>query len=156
MICHSGLSMTRRMFVQSGLAASIATPLLAALQKERLEEAAEVLARATAGGQVAAAVLHVTQREAKFTRAFGKAQSEQAMFLLGSISKPICMTALMTLFEHGDSACCTRGRADQRNGHSDVRRSGGLSTAKHEELRAGAGSLYVGRDGVRANRPRSS
>jgi len=95
---HSGLSMNRRIFVQSALAASIASPLLAALRKERLEEAADVLTRATGNGQVAAAVLHVNQREASFTRTFGKAQSEQAMFLLGSISKPICMTALMTLF----------------------------------------------------------
>jgi CubicO group peptidase (beta-lactamase class C family) len=102
MIHHRRLSMNRRVFVQSGLAAAITTPLLAALQRERLEEAADVLARATAGGQVAAAVLHVTQRETTFTRTFGKAQSEQAMFLLGSISKPICMTALMTLFDRGE------------------------------------------------------
>ena len=47
-------------------------------------------------------MLHVSQREATFTRTFGKAQSEQAMFLLGSISKPICMTALMTLFDRGE------------------------------------------------------
>jgi CubicO group peptidase (beta-lactamase class C family) len=95
-------SIHRRTFVQSGLAASIATPLFAALKQERLEEAADVLTRATAGGQVAAAVLHVTQREATFTRTFGKAQSENAMFLLGSISKPINVTALMTLFDRGE------------------------------------------------------
>ena len=36
------------------------------------------------------------------TRAFGKAQNhEQAMFFLGWISKPICVTALMTLFDRG-------------------------------------------------------
>lgn len=93
--------MNRRTFIQSGLAASLGTPLLAALRQERLDEAAEVLARATAQGQVAAAVLHVTQRQTSFTRAFGKANSENAMFLLGSISKPIAMTALMTLFDKG-------------------------------------------------------
>src|SRR5262245_7362518 len=102
MIYHRQLSIDRRTFIQSGLAASIATPLFAALRQERLEEAAGVLARATAGGQVAAAVLHVTQRETTFTRTFGIAQSEQAMFLLGSISKPINMTALMTLFDRGE------------------------------------------------------
>jgi CubicO group peptidase (beta-lactamase class C family) len=90
------------MFIQTGLAASIATPVLAALRQERLEEAADALSRATAGGLVAAAVLHVNQRETTFTRTFGKARSEQAMFLLGSISKPICMTALMTLFDRGE------------------------------------------------------
>jgi len=66
-----------------------------------LDEAAGVLDRAVASGNVAAAVLHVVQRDTTFTRSFGKAQSDQAMFLLGSISKPICMTALMTLFDQG-------------------------------------------------------
>ena len=76
--------------------------MLAALRQERLDEAADVLARATAEGQVAAAVLHVVQREASFTRSFGKAQTADAMFLLGSISKPIAVTALMTLFDRGE------------------------------------------------------
>jgi len=74
----------------------------AALRQERLDEAAAVLARATTEGQVAAAVLHMRQREASFTRAFGKAQTEDAMFLLGSISKPIAVTALMTLYDRGE------------------------------------------------------
>ena len=80
----------------------LGTPVLAALRPERLDEAVDVLARATRAGQVAAAVLHVVQREASFSRSFGKAQTEQAMFLLGSISKPITVTALMTLFDRGE------------------------------------------------------
>ncbi len=93
--------MNRRHFIQGSFALSLGTPMLAALQQDRLEEAAAVLARATAEGQVASAVLHVVQREAAFTRVFGQAQDENAMFLLGSISKPIAVTALMTLFERG-------------------------------------------------------
>ncbi len=93
--------MKRRTFIQSGLAACVATPVLAALRQERLDEAAGFLAKATSEGQIAAAVLHVVQRETAFTRTFGKAPSEDAMFLLGSISKPIAMTALMTFFERG-------------------------------------------------------
>src|SRR6185295_4237033 len=92
----------RRRFIQNGLAMGLGTPVLAALKQERLDEAVEVLARATREGQVDAAVLHVTQRETSFTRLFGKAQTENAMFLLGSISKPIAVTALMTLFERGE------------------------------------------------------
>ena len=88
--------------MQSGLAIGLGTPVLAALQRERIDEAVETLARATAEGQVAAAVLHVVQRENSFTRSFGKAASADAMFLLGSISKPINVTALMTLFERGE------------------------------------------------------
>ena len=93
------LRMQRRTFLQAGLVATFGTPLLAALRQERLDEAADVLTKATASGQVESAVMHVTQRDASFTRHFGKAKSEQAMFLLGSISKPICVTALMTLFD---------------------------------------------------------
>jgi CubicO group peptidase (beta-lactamase class C family) len=93
--------MKRRFFLQCGLAASIGSPLLAALRQNRLDEAADVLAKATAKGTVTSAVLHVTQRETTFTRNFGQARSEHSMFLLGSISKPVCITALMTLFDRG-------------------------------------------------------
>lgn len=86
----------------SGLAVSVGTPVLAALRRERMDEAVETLAQATREGQVAAAVLHVVQGETSFTRSFGKAAGADAMFLLGSISKPISMTALMTLFDRGE------------------------------------------------------
>lgn len=94
--------MKRRTFLQGGLAATVATPLCAALRQERLDEAADVLAKAVSSGQVASAVLHVAQRDNSFTRHFGKAKSVDAMFLLGSISKPVCVTALMTLFDRGE------------------------------------------------------
>lgn len=94
--------MKRRTFVQCGLAATFGTPLLAALQQKRLDDAAAVLAQATSQGQVSAAVIHVSQGDTSFTRAFGKAADENAMFLLGSISKPIAITALMTLFDRGE------------------------------------------------------
>jgi CubicO group peptidase (beta-lactamase class C family) len=67
-----------------------------------MDEAIEILSRAVAEGQVASAVLHVVQGETAFTRAFGKASTADAMFLLGSISKPISVTALMTLFDRGE------------------------------------------------------
>jgi CubicO group peptidase (beta-lactamase class C family) len=94
--------MQRRTFLQSGLAATLATPLFAALRQDRLDAASEILARATTTAQVAAAVLHAVQRDTRFTRWFGRAETEQAMFLLGSISKPICVTALMTLFDRAE------------------------------------------------------
>jgi CubicO group peptidase (beta-lactamase class C family) len=50
---------------------------------------------------VDAAVLHVVQRGTSYTRHFGKAGSDDSMFLLGSISKPINATAVMTLFDQG-------------------------------------------------------
>jgi CubicO group peptidase (beta-lactamase class C family) len=91
--------MKRRTFIQSGLAAAVAAPVMAALRQQQLDAAAELLAGSVTSGQVAAAALHVAQRETVFTRWWGGARTDQAMFLLGSISKPICMTALMTLFD---------------------------------------------------------
>jgi CubicO group peptidase (beta-lactamase class C family) len=93
--------MCRRAFLGTALAVANASPLCAALRGERWEDAAEVLQRATAAKQVDAAVLHVVQRDESFTRHFGKAASDDAMFLLGSLSKPINVTALMTLFDQG-------------------------------------------------------
>ena len=94
--------MNRRTFLQCGLAAGTAAPLWAAVQQKRLDDAADVLTRAVAQGQVAAAVLHAAQDQFSFTRAFGGARDANAMFLLGSISKPIAVTALMTLYDHGE------------------------------------------------------
>src|SRR4026208_1849645 len=94
--------MTRRRFMQSGLALGLGTPVLAALERERMDEAVETLARATGQGQVAAAVSHVLRGGNSVPCSFGKAAGAGAMFLLGSISKPISMTALMTLFERGE------------------------------------------------------
>jgi CubicO group peptidase (beta-lactamase class C family) len=45
------------------------------------------------------AVLHVVQRETQWTQRFAKTPSDDAQFLLGSITKPICIAALMTLFD---------------------------------------------------------
>lgn len=97
--------MKRRQFLRTGfhcsLVASLGRPLLAALEPGRLNEAAAVLSRAVSSGQVKSAVLLVSQRSESFTWSFGEAKSPDAMFLLGSISKPIAMTALMTLFDQG-------------------------------------------------------
>jgi CubicO group peptidase (beta-lactamase class C family) len=93
--------MKRRTFFGTALAAASASPLFAALHTERWDEAADVLSRATATKQVHAAVLHVVHKGQSFTRHFGKAASDDALFLLGSISKPINVTAVMTLFDQG-------------------------------------------------------
>ena len=93
--------MQRRTFLGTTLAVAAASPLGAALRGQRWDDAAKVLEQATAAKQVAAAVLHVVHQDESFTRHFGKAASDDAMFLLGSISKPINVTALMTLFDKG-------------------------------------------------------
>lgn len=91
--------MQRRTFLGTALAAAKASSLFAAQREGRWDAAAEVLEQATAAKQVEAAVLHVVQGGRSYTRHFGKAASGDAMFLLGSISKPINVTAVMTLFD---------------------------------------------------------
>jgi CubicO group peptidase (beta-lactamase class C family) len=93
--------MRRRTFLGTALAVANASPLCAAWLAGRWDDAAGVLERAAAARQVEAAVLHVVRGDESFTRHFGKATSGDAMFLLGSISKPINVTAVMTLFDRG-------------------------------------------------------
>lgn len=91
----------RRTFLASTLLAATASRLTAAARDGRWNDAADVLDRATKSKQVAAAVLHVVQKEEAYTRHFGQAASSDAMFLLGSISKPVNVTAVMTQFDKG-------------------------------------------------------
>jgi CubicO group peptidase (beta-lactamase class C family) len=93
--------MRRRTFLGTALALTNASPLLAVQRAGRWDAAAEVIERATATKQVESAVLHVVRGNESFTRHFGKAASGEAMFLLGSISKPINVAAVMTLFDQG-------------------------------------------------------
>jgi CubicO group peptidase (beta-lactamase class C family) len=93
--------MKRRTFLGAALAAAAGSRSSGSPRRGRWDDAAEVLERAVAAKQVAAAVLHVVQKGESFTRNFGKAASADAMFLLGSISKPINVAAVMTLFDQG-------------------------------------------------------
>ena len=93
--------MNRRTFLGTALALAAAAPSFADPRRGKWDDAAEVLERATADKQVDAAVLHVVHKGETFTRHFGKAASDDAMFLLGSISKPINVAAVMTLFDQG-------------------------------------------------------
>ena len=69
-----------------------------------MDEAVEALARATREGQVAAAVLHVVQRETSFTRSFGKAQSDD-LDIIGQFvtGQPQRWALLAELSKEGDS-----------------------------------------------------
>lgn len=93
--------MRRRAFLGAALAGAAASPLVAAVGEKRWDDAAAVLRKATAEKQVAAAVLHVVHKGEADTRHFGKAASGDAMFLLGSVSKPINIAAVLTLYDRG-------------------------------------------------------
>jgi CubicO group peptidase (beta-lactamase class C family) len=94
--------MRRRQLLQAGLFSALSAPVFAAVRKGQFDAAADVLAQATSSGVVASAVLHVKRSDDVFTQHFGQVNSNDAMFLLGSISKPVCVTALMTLFDQGE------------------------------------------------------
>ena len=93
----SGLS--RRLLLGFGIGTFFARPLFAMSNLKQFDEAANILTRATASGQVRAAVLYARLGKIEFKRAFGEAKSVDSTFLLGSISKPIAVAALMTLFD---------------------------------------------------------
>ena len=65
------------------------------------DDASGLLAAATATGEVRAAAIYARIGKTIIHRAFGEAKSTDASFLLGSISKPIAIASLMTLFDQG-------------------------------------------------------
>jgi CubicO group peptidase (beta-lactamase class C family) len=100
--------MQRRHFLQLGASLAMAPPLIAGQPSggpnalgDKLRAAAKVLEQAVAEGQVDAAALFVRQGTAEFAEAFGAAKSPDAIFLLASISKPISIAAVMTLYDQG-------------------------------------------------------
>jgi CubicO group peptidase (beta-lactamase class C family) len=68
---------------------------------EQFHNAAEVLAEATANGQIHAASLCVRHKATDFAKTFGAAKSPDGIFLLASITKPIAVAAVMTLYDGG-------------------------------------------------------
>lgn len=74
------------------------------LNPDRLSAAAQILEVFVRMRTLDSAVLHVVRHHESFTRHFGSARSENSMFLLGSISKPVCVTALMSLCDQGQFA----------------------------------------------------
>lgn len=93
--------MQRRTFLHLSLGSLLTTPLWAAVAQERLESAAAILDRAVDEDGLAAASLLVRQGGRTFARCFGAATSIDDVFLLASISKPISVAALMTLYDQG-------------------------------------------------------
>ncbi len=76
-------------------------PVFAAVRDDRFDKAVGILEQSVASRQVRAASLFVQSGDLQMSQSFGEATTEDAAFLLGSISKPIAMTALMTLYDKG-------------------------------------------------------
>jgi len=80
---------------------SVTSLLRAAGGSKGFDEAAAVLRRATESGQLSSASLYVSRGQESRSQVFGTMSHIEPMYLLGSISKPICMTALMALYDEG-------------------------------------------------------
>lgn len=85
--------------LQTGMALTFGSSLRAAVRAGRFDAAADVLQSAVNSGQLEAAALCVRQADAIYEKAFGAARTPEAPFLLASISKPITVAAVMTLFD---------------------------------------------------------
>ncbi|EAQ81372.1 serine hydrolase domain-containing protein [Blastopirellula marina] len=94
--------MKRRQILQVGLGLTMGNSLFADVKKGRFEPAVDVLQKATASGQVESATIYVRQKDDIFSQAFGGAATVDASFLLGSITKPIAVTAIMSLLDAGE------------------------------------------------------
>lgn len=93
--------MNRRTFLQYSAMASWSASLLAAIRRDGVAAASEVLSRATEDGTILGASFCVRRRGEESSAHFGTARSVDSPFLLGSISKPMTVSALMTLFDQG-------------------------------------------------------
>ncbi len=97
------VSINRRQLVGIGAGAwfgsSLASRLLGAVVDNNFEKASAVLRNATDSGQVRAAAIYARCQGDEISESFGLAKSTSASFLLGSISKPISIAALMVLYD---------------------------------------------------------
>ncbi|WDQ18258.1 serine hydrolase domain-containing protein [Rhodopirellula sp. P2] len=94
--------MKRRRVLQAGLGLAMGTPLFAAFREGRFDVAADVLEQATASGLVESATFCVRRKNDAVSQAFGERASVDASFLLGSISKPISVAAILSLLDAGE------------------------------------------------------
>jgi CubicO group peptidase (beta-lactamase class C family) len=83
------------------LALVFASRATAMLDESGLEAAAGILADAAERGDVQSSAVYVRQGSRVFSRTYGKATDDDALFLLASISKTISIAAVMTLFDEG-------------------------------------------------------
>ena len=67
-----------------------------------METAAQLIQKQVAAGVLESAVLRVHRGGETFERAFGKAASGEAVFLLASISKTLTAAGVMVLIDRGD------------------------------------------------------
>lgn len=90
----------RRDFLRT-TSATIAISSTSAFAADPTRPAADLLKQDCDSGQTRAAAIWVRQGTHQYSHVFGAAKDETASFLLGSISKPIAITALLRLLDQG-------------------------------------------------------
>lgn len=75
--------------------------LVFAVKAGASEQAADLIEQRVKAGEIAAAVLHFRSGGKTYERAFGKATSPEAVFLIASITKPMTATAVMLMSDRG-------------------------------------------------------
>lgn len=93
--------MRRRELLLAGLGFTLSSPMTSAAGIDGSATAAEVLEQAIQTGQIAGASLCIRRQEMEECHAFGIAESNDAMFLLASITKPLTVAGLMSLHDDG-------------------------------------------------------
>jgi CubicO group peptidase (beta-lactamase class C family) len=71
------------------------------LGQDKLNQAIDLIETQTRSGQVSATTLYVSRGSMVSQRAFGKARTTDAVFLIASITKPMTVSALMILVGRG-------------------------------------------------------
>ena len=84
-----------------GLASCSETPEPEPLA-DGFDQASELVSSVASSGELSSAVLTVQQGDSVRCQAFGKAASEDAIFLIASISKPMTATGVMLLADRGE------------------------------------------------------
>ena len=96
---------SRRNFLMSGLGAAVGGALLRGAEGRRWDLVLRPLEEAVKSGMLRSASVHVevhgSGRPEVYSVAVGAGASVRDMYLLGSISKPIVITGLMSLYDRG-------------------------------------------------------
>ncbi len=93
--------MHRRTILHAGAGLFFGSHLSAQMNQDILQNAISTLEQSVERGLVEAAVACVRAGNTEVTRAFGAASDADAVFLLASISKPMTMAAVMSLYDRG-------------------------------------------------------
>lgn len=94
-------SISRRSALYCAAGVFTLSPVVSVMREDRFQKAISILEQSVVSGQVRAAAIFVQSGKSQLMQTFGDAVSPDAAFLLGSISKPIAMTALMRLYDQG-------------------------------------------------------